>query len=61
MSIDDFYEKFIVHPKNEDIVYDSISKEAYLINHIYEDFIYFYKLTAKELFEIAQEDLLNNR
>lgn len=58
MPIEIFYEEFEIDPKNENIAFNPIREEFYMIDHICNDLIIYYKLTSEEMFRIAEINLI---
>ncbi|MDX4049284.1 hypothetical protein Q6A83_00665 [Aliarcobacter skirrowii] len=59
MPIYIFYEEFEIDPRNDNIAFDPIRGEFYMIDHICNDLIIYYRLTSEEMFEIAEKRLLD--
>ncbi len=58
MPIYIFYEEFEIDPRNDNIAFDPIRGEFYMIDHICNDLLIYYKLTNEEMFRIAETNLI---
>jgi len=58
MPIYIFYEEFEIDPRNDNIAFDPIRGEFYMIDHICNDLLIYYKLTNEEMFRIAEANLI---
>lgn len=58
MPIDIFYEEFEIDPRNDNIAFDPIRGEFYMIDHICNDLIIYYRLTSEEMFRITEVNLI---
>lgn len=58
IPIDLFYEEFEIDPRNDNIAFDPIRGEFYMIDHICNDLIIYYRLTSEEMFRIAEANLI---
>ena len=59
MPTEMFYEEFEFNSEYENIAYNPIREESYMISHFENDLVIFHKLSIEEMFEIAEKRLLD--
>lgn len=58
MPAEMFYEEFEFNSEYENIAYNPIREESYMISHFENDLVIFHKLSIEEMFRITEVNLI---